>query len=281
MKKTMWMGTVLGLLLCGPVWAGEVAYVDWTRAESDDLKHSGYAAFDGDESTAWCSGPDGVGDVLTLGFIGTQKVDEIGVIVGLLAKGELDKNSSRLRELEVSDGKTKQILVFKDKPTVQSIKIQPAQDSQRMTFSVANVFAGERRSSPVCITEIVLRHKGRALTGDVLKANIRGLNSTRQPLVHLWVDQPGAPERYLTLGMDGTFLWVHAPILEGKRVRLQGTWSASANKITFKASSGKSGTVTYRMDRVADGDNVFSQLVLEGEGLHEAFAATYQTTSKR
>lgn len=272
---------VPALLLGGALRAGDVAYVEWSRAEADEPKRWGYAAFDGDENTAWCSGPDGVGDVLTLGFVGDQKVDEVGLVVGARQKGELDKSRSRVRELEVSDGRTKQLLVFKDKPELQSIKIKPALDSQRMTFAVQNVHVGEGRTAPVCIAEIVLRHRGAALTGDTIQGTIRSLPRSRQPLLHLWIDQVGAPERYLTLGMDGSFLWVYEPILEGKRARLQGTWSVAGNKLAFKASNGKAGSVSYRLDKVADGDVVFEQLVLEGEGPHEAFAATYQASTAR
>ena len=86
MRRHATMLVVPALLLGGALQAGEVAYVEWSRA--DDDKRWGYAAFDGDEATAWCSGQDGVGDTLTLGFVGPRKVDEIGLIVGARQKGE-------------------------------------------------------------------------------------------------------------------------------------------------------------------------------------------------
>jgi len=137
-------------------------------------------------------------------------------------------------------------------------------------------YPGEDRSAPLCISEIVLKRFGGAVTGDVLGTKIRALTRPKQALVHAWVDQPGAAERYLTLGLGGTFLWVYEPNLGGKPVRLSGTWSTFGERISFVPKTGKPATLKLRQDRVASGDKVFEQLVLEGTGPVENFAGTYQ-----
>jgi len=132
---------VLSINYALPAQAKNLAYVDWSRSMNDDPKYSGYKAFDDQKKTAWCSGPDGVSDQLTAGFLGDQIVDEIGIIVGAVDKnGALDQSRARVRELRVSDGLTQQVLRFADKPGLQFVRINPALNAQRMTFTVEKVF---------------------------------------------------------------------------------------------------------------------------------------------
>ena len=273
---------VLSINYALPAQAKNLAYVDWSRSMNDDPKYSGYKAFDDQKKTAWCSGPDGVSDQLTAGFLGDQIVDEIGIIVGAVDKnGALDQSRARVRELRVSDGLTQQVLRFADKPGLQFVRINPALNAQRMTFTVEKVFFGERRSSPVCISSIVLRKSGSKLNGAKTAARIRSLKSNKQALLHLWVDSPGAPERYLTFSLDGRFSWVFAPILEGKPAKIKGHWNRKGDKLYLIPDHGKSASLKISLGRVADGDQIFQQLLIEGKAPHPSFSATYQTGSKQ
>lgn len=262
--------------------AGEVAYVEWSSSSSGEAPSDwGYNAFDGKAGSAWCSSGDPSGEMLTLGFIGAQQVDEIGIIVGALNAGKLDKSRSRVRELEISDGMTKQTLVFRDRSKMQTIKLRPALKSQKMTFTVTMMFAGERRSSPVCISEILLKSRSKEITGDTLGRSLRGVTGTKQKLLHLWIDQPGAPERYLTFGLDGSFLWVYEPILDGKRARISGKWQLSGSRLVLSPKRSKPVTLKVSHGRVADGDSVYNQLVLDGTGPHDSFPGTYQNSVQK
>lgn len=261
--------------------AKELAYVDWSRSMGEDPEYWGYKAFDDQKQTAWCSGPDGVGDVLTAGFLGDQIVDEIGVIAGAVdKKGVLDKSKARVRELRVSDGLTQQIFQLADKPGLQFVRINPALNAQRMTFTVEKVYFGERRSSPVCISSIVLRKSGTKLNGSKTAARIRGLKKNKQALLHLWMDAPGAPERYLTFSMTGRFSWVFAPILEGKPAKIKGHWNRKGDKLYLIPDHGKSASLKISLGRVADGDRIYQQLLIEGKAPHPKFSATYQAGGK-
>lgn len=268
------------LLLAPGVSAQDVAYVEWTSDGSEGKPGAwGYNAFDGREGTAWCSAGDGVGETLTVGFIGKQKVSEIGVIVGALSKGQLDKGRARLRQLTVSDGRTKLTLSFRDTPDLQFVKFKPQLDSEKMTFQVADVFHGAERGAPICISEIRLKRGSSEITGVSVGQRVRSLTTPKQRLLHLWVDQPGAPERYLVFSMDGTFRWVYAPILEGKGTRIFGEWYVNGSQLTLKSRAGTSGHYKIRHQRVDDGDQTHGQLVIEGSGLHDMIPGTYQRST--
>jgi len=273
---------IAAILFCGLVVssaeAAEVAYVEWTSAYSEGLPADwGYNAFDGKTGTAWCSSDDPGTEMLTLGFLGEQPVTEIGVIVGAIQKGALDKSRARLRELEISDGINKISLRFKDKPTMQMVKIRPTLKSQRLRFRIVETYPGERRSAPVCVSELKLKNGNASVTGDVVGRQLRSLSRPKQRLLHLWIDQPGAPERYLTFGISGKFSWVYKPYLEGKPAKMHGAWHLSGSRLTLTPSYGKAATLNMSLDRIADGDQVINQLTLQGEGPHTAFPATYQS----
>jgi hypothetical protein len=258
--------------------AAEVAFVEWSSAFSEGMPADwGYNAFDGKDGTAWCSAENPGVETLTVGFIGEQEVTDIGVIVGAVTKGKLDTARGRVHEMVVSDGQSKITLTFQDKPTIQYVKLNPTLIGSKLTFSMSMAYPGEERAAPICVSEIVLKRFGGAITGDVLGTKIRALTRPKQALVHTWVDQPGAAERTLTLGLGGTFLWVYEPNLGGKPpVRLVGTWSTFGERISFVPKTGKPATLKLRQDRVANGDKVFEQIELEGTGPTDNFAGTYQ-----
>lgn len=236
----------------------------------------GYNAFDGRENTSWCSAGDPINEVLSIGFIGDQEVTELGLIVGAVNKGQLDKSKARVRVLEVSDSRTKLELTFRDQPELQMQKFQPPLDSPKITFRVRSVYQGTERGDPVCISEIRLKNGASSITGEVLGRDIRSLSASKQALLNLWLDVPGAPERYLTLGLKGSFLWSYRPNLEGKRATARGTWTGKGNWITLTPTRGKAGSFRIRVQKIADGDRVSRQMVITGEGVHPNFPATYQ-----
>ncbi|MBN2358591.1 MAG: discoidin domain-containing protein [Deltaproteobacteria bacterium] len=260
-----------------PAAAAEPAFVEWSSAFSDGLPADwGYNVFDGKEGTAWCSAENPGDEMLTLGFIGEQEVTEVGVLVGALTKGKLDPTRGRVREMVVRDGRTKVTLSLRDKPEVQYIKLNPTLIGSKLTFTITMAYPGEDRSSPICVSEIVLKHDGATVTGDALGTKIRSLTGPKAALVHTWVDQPGAAERTLILGLGGSFLWSYESNLGDKPpLRLYGTWSLHGERIGFNPKNGKAASLKVRHDRVASGDKLSEQIVLEGTGLAENFAGTY------
>lgn len=272
---------VISLNQALPAHGASLAYVEWSSAKDTDQQKQAYMAFDDQKKTAWCSGPNAVGDQLVAGFLDKQVVDEIGFIVGAVdKKGALDKSRARIQELRVSDGLTQQLLQFKDKADLQFVHINPALNSRRITFSIEKVFFGARRSSPVCISSIILRKSGRTLNAAKTATTIRLLKKNNLSLLHLWIDAPGAPERYLTFSLDGRFSWIFAPILEGKPAKIKGHWSRKGDTLYLSPNRGKSASLKMSLGRVADGDQVFQQLLIEGKAPHPSLAATYQTGGK-
>jgi len=271
----------LALALAGlggqPAAAAEPAFVEWSSAFSEGLPADwGYNAFDGKDGTAWCSAENPGTETLTIGFIGEQEVTDVGVIIGALTKGKLDATRGRVHEMIVSDGQSKITLNFQDKPGLQMSKLNPTLIGSKITFTMSMAYPGEERSSPICVSEIALRSNGAAVTGDAMGTKIRALTRPKAALVHTWVDQPGAAERTLTFGLGGNFHWTYEPNLGGKPVRLYGTWSLNGDRLYLVPKIGKPASLKFRQDRVANGEKVFEQIVLDGTGPVENFAGTYQ-----
>jgi len=85
----------------------------------------------------------------------------------------------------------------------------------------------------------------------------------------------------LTFSLDGRFSWVFAPILEGKPAKIKGHWNRKGDKLYLIPDHGKSASLKISLGRVADGDQIFQQLLIEGKAPHPSFSATYQTGSKQ
>jgi len=280
MRSAMALAAALALAALGahPAAAAEPAYVDWSSSFSEGLPADwGYNAFDGKDGTAWCSAENPGVETLTIAFIGEQEVTDVGVIVGALNKGKLDSTRGRVHEMIVSDGQSKITLSFQDKPGLQLSQLNPTLIGSKITFTMSMAYPGEERSSPLCVSEIALRANGAAVTGDALGTKIRSLTRPKAALVHTWVDQPGAAERTLIFGLGGNFLWTYEPNLGGKGpVKLFGTWSLNGERLYLVPKSGKPASLKFRQDRVASGDKVFEQIVLDGTGPVENFPGTYQ-----
>lgn len=247
--------------------ADALAYIE-ASSELDDGKPASFAynLVDGKDTTAWCAKPNPAGgDRLVFGFTKPVTISEIGIVVGAVKSGALDKRRHRAREIVVSDGRVERTLKMKDTVEMQKVKLNPPAKGRMLVVEVRQTYAGEP-GTPVCIGEIHLKG-GRNYTGGDLARQVRSLPTPARRLLHAWVDEVSAPERSLTFALDGSFTYDYAPLMEGKPVRMRGKWKAGHRTVTLEFRS-----KTYHLKKVLsqiDGDEgVSEQLTLSGEGPH-------------
>lgn len=260
--------------------AGTLAYLFTTSTEQEDSVASwGFNALDGKPGTAWCSGPDGVGQKMVVGFARQERITHVGVVVGAVKAGKLDKTHARVRELELTDGQEKRSLILRDDVEQQETQLEPPMNVRQLVITVKDIHAGADAHSPVCLAELSFRDGTTPLTGEVVVKQLKGLSKPRLRVAGPWLDEPSAPERYLTLSLDGSFSWRHEPLMEGERSSLHGTWDVSGSKLVLKPRTGKPITLRVALNRVEGRGGSFSQLELTGKDAPDKLPGLYRPAS--
>jgi hypothetical protein len=141
-------------------------------------------------------------------------------------------------------------------------------------------YDGSSPEAPLCVAEVVLRHKDNAMTGAQIATKVRALNTPQRRLLHEWLDDVSAPQRTLLFNLDGTFSYRYEPLLEGKPAKVRGKWSAVDRSITFEGG-GKTWRAESRLTKVDEGDVHTVELVISGDVPHPSMAATYRPAPAR
>lgn len=256
--------------------AEDVAFVEPT-SELDDGRPASYVwnAIDGKDTTAWCSKQNPEGEALAFGFDAPVTVTQVGVVVGAVKSGDLDKARKRARLVYVSDQQQRREVTFKDEPGLQMVDLPSPAKGQRIVVEFAQFYEGGSPGAPVCVGEVVLKGKGGAMSGDRTGAKLRGLNTPSRRLLHEWLDDPSAPSKTLVFNLDGTFTYKYTPLLEGKPAKVRGKWIASGGSVTLEAG-GKSYPMKTQLTAIDEGDGKTQQLTLSGEGPHAQIAGDYK-----
>jgi hypothetical protein len=278
--RMRWMAWVGGLCVAAGVitaHAADQSSVAWLHTSGnlngDAPSTWGFNAVDGKPNTAWCAG-QGKGAWLTVGFTRPVTITHVAVQVGALKGTGLDKGKGRVAELEMNDGNQKRTLTLRDDPGLQELQISPPITAQQVTFTVRDVFPGAEDA--VCVGEVTLRNGTTEWLGDAVARQARSVSRPMLSLTGVWWDNPSAPEKFLTLALDGSFSWAVEPIMEGEPERISGTWEASGGKLTLKPKKGAPFTLRMGRERVAGKAGSFEQLALDGNGGPERLPGNYQ-----
>jgi hypothetical protein len=261
---------------------GPLAYLHTSGNENGDAPSTwGFNAVDGKPTTAWCTTSEPVGQTLILGFARQETLTHISVVVGALSGDGLDKTHARVRELELNDGREKRNITLADQAGPQELTLSPPMAVWKLALVIREVYPGEGKTS-ACLADVTLRNGPTVVTGDVMARQVRGVPRNKLMLTGPWLDEPSAPERFLTLSLDGTFSWVFEPLMDGERTTIKGEWDLLGNKLQLKPK-GAAKAVVMRVERetVAGRKGNIDQLVIDGEGIHEKFSGNYQPNQMR
>lgn len=257
-----------------------LAYLHSTSNENGEAPSTwGFNAVDGKPTTAWCTGgEEPKGQMIILGFAKQETITHIAVIPGAMGSGDaLDKGRARVSELEINNGQEKRNIVLQDDAKPQELELHPPMQARQLALVIKDVRPAEGGKHAACLAEVMLRNGANQLTGDVVARQVRGVARNKLALTGPWVDEPSAPERYLTLAMDGTFTWVYEPLMEGNPATLKGEWDLANGRLMLKPK-GAPKPVALRLERekVAGRKGTVDQLTLDGDGGHEKLAGNYQ-----
>ncbi|MEW5848398.1 MAG: discoidin domain-containing protein [Myxococcota bacterium] len=285
-RITKWKRELCGaatLLLLGTVARadksvpGVFSYVIATSSENGEAPSTWpFNALDGKPTTGWCTAGDAVGQSLVLGFMKPETITHVGGVPGVVVGTLLDGGHARVRELELNDGKERRTVVFIDDAKLQEVMLQPPMTVRELTITIKDVFPSEKAGAGACLGELSLRKGDMPLTGEAVARQVRGITRPKLRLVGPWVDNPSAPERFLTLALDGTFTWRFEPLMEGSPTTLSGTWDVANGRLQLKPRAGKPSALKYTHDKVQERGGTFQQLVLEGEAGHEKLPGSYR-----
>lgn len=278
--------SLLGLLGvsfgAGRAGAEDIAFVE-ASSELDDGRPATnmYNAVDGKDTTAWCTKKeDATGAALSFGFDQPVTVTHIGLVVGAIKGGELDKTNKRARIVYVADVEHRVEAKFKDDAAMQLLELKPPAKGRRIVVEFPGAYDGAP-DSPLCVAEVLLKSKGVEMTGAGVAAKVRALNTPSKRLLHEWLDDVSAPQRTLLFNIDGTFTYRFEPLLEGKPAKVRGKWvAASGNSVTLTIGD-KSWRVETRLSKIDDGDVHTQELVLSGDAPHPSMAATFRPAPAR
>lgn len=271
------------MLLAGPVLAAPpVGYAQSTGYYKRDTRPTQYQplnVLDARELTAWCGrSGDNLADVLSFGFKGTAKVDEIRVYTGNGFDDATFKQFGRAKKLllkTISGGSTFQV---EDKRGLQAIGLNPPLKGAQFTLEILDQYPAEDPEMPVCITDIVFYSDGRPLNGSWLTQKLK-YDKQRAGLLGTWfAGYEGAADRFLSFYFDETYRYVYEPLdpeIKGKV--LTGSYELNGSRIVLDVpGKGKVMTTLKRERHVDENGGVHHTLALEGANLPQDLADTFR-----
>ena len=208
-----------------------LAYIT-ASSEQRDPAHPGHFKpinlLDNDPATLWCEAAAGTGEgqEIHLSFKTPQTVDHVKVTRAAVGH--------QVMEVRLSNGsQTVQVPVGTSEAD-STVELETPLSGKEFTFVLGTVQeSGQAAKQPTCLADITLLHG----THPLYEASQSGNSDdrTKNRLLGTWNASPlGAPESVLTFNLDGTWTWLHEPLLEGERRVLEGTYQVHQGQLRMR-----------------------------------------------
>lgn len=257
---------VAALALAPAAMASRDGLVGWIRADTYAEQSSRPNVYwpgnilDGRNATVWCveGGPRAArGQSLRIGFKSSVEVERVAVTTGDNRSQEKFASSNRITKLTINDGRYRRTLDLADKRGRQLFQLSPPVRGRRATITIQGI---EGEEDLTCLTGVVFqREDGSALNGPFMRRHL-AYDEHRSPLVGVWAhEQLAAPQRFLTLFLDGTYRYSyrpHDPIED--EVDLTGSYRVSEDSLRLRVD-GSWRSVEY--ERVSGRDELGESFV--------------------
>ncbi|QQR48313.1 hypothetical protein JKA73_24760 [Myxococcus xanthus] len=225
---------------------GYVQASDWLDRTSQPERYGPLNVLDGRDSTAWCVSGDAPAS-FTFGFKDIVTVDEVRVYTGDGSDRAAFKARARARKLTLTGIKEARSVRVEDKRGLQVVPLKPGLRGARFTLEVSERFPGAKDDAPVCVTDIVFYAGGKALNGTWLAPKLR-YNGRLAPLLGTWFGGlKGAPHRFLSFYLDGTYSLTEEPLEGEVSTTVSGAYTLSGEKLSLDVPP--HGRVTVRFPR--------------------------------
>jgi hypothetical protein len=263
---------VVAVLFAVPALAGPIGYAQATGYFKKDSRPTLYQPLnllDGRDATAWCSSTsDPLGELLSFGFKGPAKIEELKITTGNNFDEHTFAEFSRAKKLMIKAGKRSQTFTVVDQRGAQTITFNPPLEGSRFTIEVLDQYPSDDPDQPVCLTDIVFVAEGKALNGTWLTTKLK-YDKNEAPLLGTWfAGFDGTPDRFLSFNFDGTWRYSFEPYdtTRAKEKIVEGNYEATASslKLEIAGSKGKL-TTKYSRDENKKGAKGGFTLQLEGD----------------
>lgn len=257
----------LAALLATPALAGGIGYAQATGYFKKDSRPTLYQPLnllDGRDATAWCSTTsDPLSELLTFGFNGAVKVEELRISTGNNFDANTWTENSRAKKFLIKSGKQQQTVNVEDVRGVQSIQLNPPMVGSRFIVEVLDQYPSEDPDASVCVTDIVFVSEGKPLNGPWLTTKLKYDKAVSAVMGTWYAGFEGTPDRFLHLNFDGTFRYSYEPFdtTRNQEKVVTGTYDVNSTKLTFEIGGKKHG-VKYTRDA---GKKAGFTLALDGE----------------
>jgi hypothetical protein len=248
-----------------PATVGYAQAADYLDKESHPERYNPLNVLDGRDTTVWCA-PQGEGAraVMTVGFKGVATVDEVRVSTGNSSERDSFKTYGRAKKIALEGKDSARSFTVEDKKGQQTIPLKPPVSGAWLTLEVKDIFPGSEPHLPVCLTDIIFYSGGKPLNGTKL-APLLKYDARTAPLLGTWfAGLEGAPDRFLSFYVDGTYRFVQEPLGGSEPSTSTGTYTASSSRLSLELpKKGKSSVHFTRHE--AQGAGGGYTLSLEGE----------------
>jgi hypothetical protein len=247
-----------------PPSAGYAQAADYLDKETRPQVYTPLNVLDGRDATVWCaSGKPGSRALMTIGFKGVASLDEVRVYTGNGSSRDSFKSYARAKKVTIEGKDGARSFTLEDKRGLQTVPLNPPISGGWVTLEVKDTYPGSEPEIPVCLTDVVFYAGGKPLNGTklapVLKYDVR-----EAPLLGTWfAGHQGAPDRFLSFYVDGTYRFVYEPLGGEEPKVLTGGFTPSSSKVSLELP--KKGRISVRFTRAeAEGSPGGYTLTLEG-----------------
>jgi hypothetical protein len=238
----------LPALAAPPPSVGYAQAEDYLDKDAKPGKYTPLNVLDGRDTTVWCA-PEGEGapSLMTIGFKGVATVDEVRVYTGNGSARDTFKSYARAKKITLEGKANARGFTLEDKRGLQTVPLNPPVSGAWLTLEVKDTFPGSESQTPVCLTDIVFYSEGKPLNGTKL-APVLKYDARMAPLLGTWFGGlEGAPDRFLSFYVDGTYRFVREPLDGGEPTVLTGGYTASSSRLSLELP--KKGKVSVRFSR--------------------------------
>jgi hypothetical protein len=219
----------------------------WLEHDSQPQRYVPLHLLDGRDTTAWCA-PPGEGPArVVIGFKDVVSVDEVRVYTGDGTDRAAFKAHARAKKLTLTVVDAARALKVEDKRGLQAVPLNPPLLGARFILEVVDRYPGAKEDAPVCLTDLVFISGGKPLNGTFLAPRMK-YDARLAPLLGTWFGGlDGAPDRFLSFYVDGTYRFTREPLEGGGPSSVTGTYTVSGTRLTLEVP--KRGRVTVRLKR--------------------------------
>ncbi len=200
--------------------------------EKSAAKYHPIHVVDDNPETMWCEGSDDLGEdeELRIFFKRPQKIDRIVI-------GPSAQSGRIISMVRVSDGMNSVDISLNDSRYVEQ-SLQPPMRGERFTITIVEVggpnTGSALKNDVACLADVMLFYKKKPFGSNLAATKLR-YNKYRDKVLGRWAGGPlGAPEKFLTFAIDGTWRWTYEPMLGGSSKKLNGEYRFRGNRLLMR-----------------------------------------------